>query len=288
MTAADSPPRTAREMLDRGRAFLERKGREEARLEAELLVARALDLDRLRLFLELDRPLTPAEVARGRELLARRGRGEPVAYITGLREFYGRDFAVGTGVLIPRPETEHLVDRAREIARASGKAPRVAEIGAGSGCIAVTLALEIEGAEVVAVERSPAALERARENAERLSAAVELLEGDGPEALAGREPFDLLVSNPPYVDPAGRDALPADVRDHEPAEALFAPPGDPDHWVRRLLAAAGDLLGADGALLVELGEGQGPRALALASAAGFQGRLHADLAGIERVLEATR
>lgn len=281
-----APPRTAREMVARGRSFLEQKGDPEARLHAELLVAFALDLDRLHLFLELERPVLAEEIARARDLLVRRGQGEPTAYLTGSREFYGRPFAVGPGVLVPRPETELLVDVARE--RMQGhEAPRLAELGTGSGCIAITLALELPGAAVLASDLSSAALDFARRNAEDLEASVEFLEGDGLAPFAERGPFDLFLSNPPYVDP-GDSALAADVRRHEPALALFSPDGDPDHWVRRLLDEALPLLGPGGALLVELGHDQGPRALELARSRGLEPELRADLAGIERVLVVPR
>lgn len=257
------------------RDFLERKGVEAARLEAELLVAHALGLDRLRLFLQLDRPVNGTEIDRARDFLVRRGRREPTAYIVGSREFYGRPIQVGPGVLIPRPETELLVDRAREIAPR-----RIADLGTGSGCIAVTLALEIEGAEVTAMDSSPEALAFARANAEALGANVRFVEGDFLEAL-DREPerFDLLVCNPPYVDPKDEATLAPEVAEHEPAAALFAPPDDPDFWVRTLLERSSAWLAPGGKLLVELGLGQADRIR------GSGARFHRDLAGIERVLE---
>jgi release factor glutamine methyltransferase len=262
-------------MVRMARDFLERKGVEAARLEAELLVAHALGLDRLRLFLQLDRPVSGSEIDRARDLLVRRGRREPTAYIVGSREFYGRPFQVGPGVLIPRPETELLVDRARELAPR-----RIADLGTGSGCIAVTLALEIEGAEVTAIERSADALAFARQNAEALGAAVRFVEGDVLEALDREGRFDLLVCNPPYVDPKDRATLAPEVAEHEPAAALFAPADDPDFWVRTLLERSATWLAPGGTLLVELGLGQAARLR------GSGARFHRDLAGIERVLEA--
>ena len=269
-------PRTAGEMVRMAREFLERRGVEAARLEAELLVAHALGLDRLRLFLQLDRPVTGPEIDRARDLLVRRGRREPTAYIVGSREFYGRPFKVGPGVLIPRPETELLVDRARELAPR-----RIADLGTGSGCIALTIALELESAEVVAIERSAEALSRARANAEALGAKLRFVEGDFLEVLDREaELFDLLVCNPPYVDPKDRGTLAPEVAEHEPAAALFAPADDPDFWVRTLLERSSRWLAPGGVLLVELGIGQAERLR------GTRGRFHRDLAGIERVLEA--
>jgi release factor glutamine methyltransferase len=275
VTPAPEAPRTAGDMVRMAREFLGRKGVEASRLEAELLVAHALGLDRLKLFLQLDRPVNGAEVDRARDLLVRRGRREPTAYIVGSREFYGRPFRVGPGVLIPRPETELLVDRARELAPR-----RIADLGTGSGCIAVTLALEIEGAEVVAIERSAEALAFARANAEALAANVRFVEGDFLEALE-LEPdrFDLLVGNPPYVDPKDRGTLAPEVVEHEPAAALFAPADDPDFWVRTLLERSSRWLAPGGVLLVELGAGQADRLRA------SRAKFHRDLAGIERVLE---
>jgi release factor glutamine methyltransferase len=269
-------------MVRMAREFLERKGVEAARLESELLVAHALGLDRLKLFLQLDRPVSGSEIDRARDLLVRRGRREPTAYIVGAREFYGRSFKVGPGVLIPRPETELLVDRARELART-----RLADLGTGSGCLAITLALEIQGARVLAVDRSGAAVLCARENARALGAEIEIVEGDAFEVLdqAGVR-FEVVLSNPPYVPPEERSSLAPEVAEHEPPEALFAPPGDPDFWVRTLLERSRAWLEPGGVLLVELGAGQAVRARALADGLGWKTRLHRDLAGIDRVLEA--
>ena len=294
MTGRPPAPRTAGEMLGMARAFLERKGAPEGRLEAELLVAHSLGLDRLGLFMQLDRPVRGAEIDAARDLLVRRGRREPVAYITGKREFYGRDFRVGRGVLIPRPETEQLVDIARERARERAgalekdRSYHVLDIGTGSGCIAVTIALEVPNACVTAVDISEKAIAYTEANAELHEVDVAVLCGDGIGVASGAAPFDLVVSNPPYVDPADAPGLAPEVREYEPEQALFAPEGDVDHWVRRLLTDSAGVLVPGGLLLVELGAGQGARALALAREAGFEARLHEDLAGIERVLEARR
>jgi release factor glutamine methyltransferase len=293
MTAAMTPaeparaadePRTARDMLARGREFLEKKGVEAARLEAELLVAHALGVDRLQLFLTLDRPLEPAEIVRGRELLVRRGKREPTAYVTGRREFYGRAFEVGPGVLVPRPETELVVDRARALLAGRADA-RIADVGTGTGCLALTLALELPGSRVRASDASEAALGYARRNAERLGAAIVFHHGDALAPLAAGAPYDLVVSNPPYVDPAERGTLAPEVRDHEPPEALFAPAGDPDFWARRLVAEAVPLLAPGGWLVVELGHGQGARVERWLAGKALPWRLHRDLERIERVLE---
>jgi release factor glutamine methyltransferase len=318
MNAGNAPekPRDARAMLRMAREFLVRRGVDEARLEAELLVAHALSLTRLELFLALDRPVVDDEIDRARDLLVRRGRREPAAYIIGRREFYGRPFKVGPGVLIPRPETELLVDRAREIIRDRSSAASarlgldieanaqpaassvtsslsIADVGTGSGCIAITLALEIDGARVVAIDVSLPAIEIARENADALGARIDLRQGDGLEVLRQAvndrmRGFDLIVSNPPYILLEEATTLAPEVREHEPSVALFAPAGDPDHWVRKLLEAASDALAPGGSLLVELGATQGRRVLELALKKGWRARLHRDLAGFDRVLEAHR
>ena len=293
-SAPDPAPKTAGDMMRRAREFLSRKGVEDARLESELLVAHALGLTRLQLFMQLDRPVKSTEIDAARELLVRRGRREPAAYITGRREFYGRAFRVGPGVLVPRPETEHVVDRARAIAkeRAARGDPvaLAADFGTGSGCIAITLALEIQSLEVVAVDVSAPALAIARENAEKLGARVRFLEGDGFATLGrvvverGRG-FDLLMANPPYIARSDRTTLAPEVRDHEPEEALFAPDGDPDHFARRFLDEGRALLAPRGVILVELGHDQASRVRALANARAIPVRFHRDLAGHERVLE---
>lgn len=290
-------PRTVAEMVAMARAFLERKGVESARLEAELLVAHALATTRLGVFMQLDRPIDAREIDRARDLLVRRGRREPAAYILGGREFYGRSFKVGPGVLVPRPETEHLVDRARDIARERAAQGRpllhAADLGTGSGCIAITLGLEIEGLSVLAVDASSDALAYARENARALGAErVEIVEGDGFDVLertvrARGRAFDLLVSNPPYIPRSARGTLAPEVAEHEPAIALFAPDDDADHFVRRLIETRRELIAAGGTLLVELGHDQAARARALAGRAGAAAKLHPDYGGHERVLEIT-
>ncbi len=287
--AAESVPRTAGDMLRMGREFLTRKGLAEARLEAELLVANALGIERLKLFMDLERPLSAEEVSRGRSFLSRRARGEPVAYITGRREFYARSFSVGPAVLIPRPETELLVDRARDFVRARGLgSPRCLDVGTGSGVIALSLALEISGASVVAIDISAPALEVARANALQLcvpAERVEFIAGDGALAARARAPFDLVISNPPYIALEAKLSLAADVRDHEPALALFSPAGDPHHWLRRLLDETPALIATGGVLMIEIGYDQAAAALELARARNRPAKIHQDLAKLPRILE---
>jgi release factor glutamine methyltransferase len=245
-----SPAPTLIDVLRLSTTYLGDHGSASARLDSELLCAQALGLGRLDLYLQFDRPLDDEELTAIRELVRRRGKGEPVAYITGSREFYGRSFTVTPDVLVPRPETETLVERALavlrmgadgqahigESARADGQAPineparadvqalitqpaRVADLGTGSGCIAITLAAETPGLEMFATDLSAAALEVARANAQRLDVAVAFVECSWADALSGH--FDLIVSNPPYVTTAELASVDRDVRDFEPHTALL-------------------------------------------------------------------
>lgn len=286
-----APPRNAGEVLARSRAFLEAKRSGASRLDAELLVAHALGLDRLGLFMALDRPVVTAEIDRARDLVVRRAAGEPTAYLLGFREFYGRRFAVSPAVLIPRPETELVVDLARAFAKAwqaahPDESLRIVDLGAGSGCIGLTLALEIPEARVVALELSPEAAEVVRANAKALEVPKERFGvhvGDGLEWLAARGPVDLVVSNPPYIDPAQPDGLAADVAASEPAQALYAPAGDPDHFARTLWTHRARILTPGGRAFVELGFDQAERVRGFAAGSTFE--LHADLEGVPRVFE---
>lgn len=220
-------------------------------------------------------------------LITRRCAREPVAYLLGTREFYGRPFAVQSGVLIPRPETELLVEVALEWAEAT-EATLIADVGTGSGCVAITLALEHPGLSIVATDRSPEALVIAKANAEALGATsvVEWRETDLLAGVAG--PLDLIVSNPPYVAERDRATLAADVRDFEPSQALFAGDDGLD-VVRRLIPQAISRLRPGGALIMEVGEGQWPAVTVLLEQSGCASvDWHADLQGIPRIVAAGR
>jgi release factor glutamine methyltransferase len=220
-------------------------------------------------------------------LISRRSTHEPVAYLLGTREFYGRPFAVQPGVLIPRPETELIVDVALEWIDAIG-ATSIADVGTGSGCLAVTLALEQPGLSIAATDRSPDALAMAKVNAGVLGAA-DAITWHETDLLAGvTGPLDLIVSNPPYVPERDRDSLSADVRDFEPAQALFAGDDGLD-VIRRLIPQAIVRLRPGGALIMEVGEGQWPAVTTLLEQAGAASvDWHVDLQGIARVVAATR
>ncbi len=219
MTVASTPP-TLIDVLRLSTTYLGEHGSASARLNSELLCAQALGLRRIDLYLQFDRPLDAEELTSIRELVRRRGKGEPVAYITGTREFYGRPFTVTRDVLVPRPDTETLVQHALAFLRARpGEELRVADLGTGSGCIAITLAAELRDISVTATDVSGAALDVARANAAAVGVDVSFVECSWADSLEGR--FDLIVSNPPYVTTEELEAVDRDVRDFEPREALL-------------------------------------------------------------------
>lgn len=254
--------------------------RREARLEARVLAAWAWDVAPAWLIAHATDTPAPSARTRFEALLARRLAGEPVAYLTGRREFYGRAFEVGPAVLIPRPETERLVELALE--RLPPDEPlSVLDLGTGSGCIAITLALERPLARVTAVDRSSAALAVARCNADILNATVEFLDSDWFAALGGRR-FDLIVANPPYVASGDLHLSQGDLR-FEPAAALAAG-ADGLADLRTLVAAAPAHLVARGWLLLEHGWDQAVAVRGLLHAAGFADpATWQDLAGQPRI-----
>jgi release factor glutamine methyltransferase len=275
---------TLQSWLNKGEARL-RSGPhpERARADAELLLLYLIEQDRAFLIAHPEKVLTAAGAVRYYALIERRAGGEPVQYITGEQEFYGLPFRVTPDVLIPRPETEHLV--AKALALAAGFAhPRIVDVGTGSGVIAVALAHNLAEARITAVDVSEAALEIARGNAERngVSERILFMQSDLLAAVAG-ERFEIVVSNPPYVPTADRDSLSVEVRDHEPALALFAGEDGLDVY-RRLIPAAFAALEVGGFLVLEIGYGQSEAVTALLADAGFT-RIEfvPDLQGIPRV-----
>lgn len=249
--------------------------------EARLFLREILGVSAARIAAYPETTLTPEQAGRFADLLARRESGEPVAYLLGVREFYGRDFKVGPAVLIPRPETELIVDLVRERVPA-GAAPAILDLGTGSGALAVTLALELPAARVTAVDFSPAALAVARANAEALGARVRFVESDWFAALDAGERFGVIVSNPPYVADGDPHLAEGDVR-FEPASALASGPAGLDDIVR-IVAAAPAFLEPGGWLLLEHGYDQAPAVRELLLAGGFAEVASArDLAGIERI-----
>ena len=250
------------------------------RLDARLLLQHATGCSHNDLLARPETPVASAAVQRFMGWVERRAGGEPLAYLVGEAEFRGRVFAVSPAVLIPRPETEVLIDLA--LARLRGlTAPRILDLGAGSGIVAIALALECRAASVVAVDLSPAAISVARDNAGRLAAAVDFRQGDWFAPVAG-ERFDLIAANPPYVA-AGDPHLTRDGLPFEPQLALTAG-ADGLACIRRIVAGAPDHLKPGGWLLFEHGHDQGAATRNLMTGAGFQGAAtFPDLAGSDRV-----
>ena len=271
------------EVLKLSADYLQKHGSDSSRLDAELLLAHALQLRRLDLYLKFDHPLNESELTAYRGLVARRAKGEPVAYLVGHKEFMGLDFEVTPDVLVPNPDTEVLVQRAVELARDSQVPLRVADVGTGSGCIAVSIAHYAPATEVWASDVSREALEVTARNVSRHRVAerVHLECGDLLEPLPGQ--FDLICANLPYIDVTADHNLAAEVV-AQPARALYAEQGGVE-LVNRLLEEAPARLKPGGRILAEVD----PSILAAAVEAasrGFAGnRLHRDAGGHERVLE---
>ncbi len=287
------PAPTLVEVVRLSTRFLSERGSESPRLDAELLAAHSLGLRRLDLYLQYDRPLGEEELEPMRALLRRRAAGEPVAYLVGEREFHGRRFRVTPDVLIPRPETETLVERAlrwcRATAGAAGEGLRLADAGTGSGCIACTLAAELPGANVVAGDVSAAAVAVARDNAARLGVEgrVTVVEGSWEAALGGHAAYDALLSNPPYITSAEMEGLMRDVRDHEPRLALEAGADGLDTY-RALLRGCLPLVRPGGYLALEIDPRRRDAVVGLVEEGrpGSEVAVVDDLAGRPRVVEA--
>jgi len=257
------------------------KGIENPRLDAELLLAHCLQLDRVGLYLNFDRPLIAAELDRIRPLVKRRGQREPLQYLLGCTEFWSLEFEVSPAVLIPRADTEVLVEEALSRAGDSG---RLLDVGTGSGAIVISLASELPGWQCEGLEISPAALEVATRNAIRHGVAerVRLLQGDLAELP--RQQYDLIVSNPPYIAAEEWEELMPEVRCFEPPTALLAG-NDGLECYRKLSEQAPSRLNAGGWLLVEIGYRQAEVVQQLFAAAGLQELfVRKDYAGNPRVV----
>lgn len=247
------------------------RGFESPRLEAELLLAHSLECDRIRLVLDASRPLSTAELTAVKQLIQRRRRHEPMAYILQYREFWGRNFTVSPAVLIPRPDTEVLVETALELTQTRHLYGQALDVCTGSGCVAITFALERPTWRSWASDISSAALDIARRNAARLGA-LELVfrQGDlfGAVDVDANERFSLITANPPYITTGELQTLQPDVRDYEPTLALVSGDDGLD-LVRRLVDEAPGYLEADGWLALEIGAGQAPAVKGLFAARGY-------------------
>ena len=268
-------------------AYLGGHGIPNPRLEAELIVSHCLQLSRLELYLQFDRPLQEDELGAMRAALRQRAQGTPLAHITGRREFFGLDFEVGPAVLIPRPETELLVELALR-ATAPEQPLRVADLGCGSGCVGISIAHRRPRALVDLVDLSTEAVVIAKGNVSRhdLQERVEAVVGNWAEPLTGRGPYDLVVSNPPYVTESEWAALDRGVREHEPRSALLGG-GDGLLCYRELMPQAARLLRAGGVLLLECDHRRvaGVEGISRSTWPSASIEIHRDLSGRERVLE---
>lgn len=260
------------------------KGIQEPRLEADLLLAHAIQKDRVFLYANYDIPLNREERDKYKELIVRRVRQEPLAYITGEKEFMSLSFKVTPEVLIPRPETELLVETALDLVRDKSN-PRICDVGTGSGCIAVSLAYYLPQAQVMATDISPAALQVARENAARHEAAVEFACGSLLEPCQDQK-YDLIVANLPYVADREYAGLETGIREYEPIQALVAGEDGLDLY-RCLLPQSLQHLHSQGYLLMEISPPQAEAAIALASCFD-QVVMHKDLTGRNRLLQAQK
>jgi release factor glutamine methyltransferase len=264
------------------------RGIENPRLDAELLVAHALGIDRMRDILDANRPLEGVELATLRDHVKRRRAYEPIAYLRGEREFYGLKFRVDKRVLVPRPDTETLVDAALARSTHVSMSMRQLDLCTGSGCVAIAMARQRPTASVFASDISSDALAVARDNALRLGAYnVAFVESDLFAAFAGKR-FDVITANPPYIATGELATLMPDVRDHEPRLALDGGADGLD-IVRRIVKDAPAHLTPGGVLAMEIGAGEAPATVALFEAQGFADvRVHRDIARIERVVSGVR
>jgi release factor glutamine methyltransferase len=269
---------TVLEAIQKSTEFLAKKGVDSSRLQAELLLAHVLQLPRMKLYLNFERALTPAETDALRDLVKRRGQREPLQHLIGSTSFCGFEMAVNRFALVPRPETELLAEAgwqfllaapqqseggstlnplARRSEAETAQPSTVLDFGTGTGCIAIAIAARCPAAKIVATDLSPDALALARENAARNHVAdrIEFLQGDGLTALSAEMRFDLIISNPPYIPSADIPALQPEVRDFDPRAALDGGADGLDFY-RKLAAEAKSFLKPAGKIMLEFGDGQ--------------------------------
>jgi len=267
------------------------KGVDSPRLDAEILLAHALDCPRISLYTQFEKPLTPDELASFKALVQRRARREPVAYIIGKKAFWEKEFFVSPAVLIPRPETESLLECALAILPQDGPAKKVLELGAGSGALILSLACERPNHDYTATDLSGKALDIARKNAASLGLeGVCFLQGDWFGALEPGRIFDLILSNPPYIASEMLSCLEPEIREYEPVTALDGGGNGLDD-LERIICGAPDHLASGGDLLLEIGADQGQAVLDLAKknpACWKDWAILPDYAGRDRVARLVR
>ena len=286
---------TIRRLIEWTSGFFDRKGVDSPRLSAELLLGHVLSAPRIKLYTEHDRLVDEHHLAIFRDLVKRAGEHEPIAYLTGKAHFFNLEFAVTRDVLIPRPDTETIVEHVLQQVRFTPglESPRILDLCTGCGCIAAAIAQHLKNATILAIDNSPAALAVAKQNIEKLGLTdrVLLAPGDLYEPLETQitaAPFDILVANPPYIPSGAIEGLDRNVRDYEPRAALD---GGPDGLTvtRRIVSGAAARLLPGGRIYVETQFDQAAAATRLATEAGFdEVRVFRDAAGHERVLHARK
>jgi release factor glutamine methyltransferase len=279
---------TVRRIIDWTTAHLKKHGSDTPRLETEILLAHARGCRRIELYTRFDEVLSEKERSTMRDLVRRRAQSEPVAYLVGHREFFGLDFRVTPAVLIPRPDTETLVVELLDVAKPLA-APRILDIGTGSGCIAIAAAVNLPNAQITATDASDAALAVARENAasHKITERIRFLSGDLFRVLEPNERFDIVASNPPYIADHEKETLQNDVRKYEPHEALFSGPTGLE-TLFRIVDQAPDFLNVGGTLMLEISPEQASAVVGRmeASAKYRDIRVVKDVPGLARVVRA--
>ncbi len=273
---------TVMRMIEWGGGYFREKRIDSPRLTIELMLAHVLQCTRFQLYLNFEQPLRQEELDELRDMIKRRIAREPLQYILGKASFYTREFVVRPGVLIPRPETEILVEEALRRTRPL----RALDVGTGSGCIALTLALERPETEVVAIDRSEDAIEVARLNNERLDAVgvtLKVVDFFDDDAMSALGTFDLVISNPPYIPHGEVKGLQEEIRNHEPHPAV-TDGGDGLAFYRRFSELADSLLRPSGEIFLEIGYGQGEAIRSLFTRKGYRVDIYNDLDKIERVV----
>jgi release factor glutamine methyltransferase len=285
---------TILELLQETRRYFERCGITTARLDAELLLAHCLSTDRIRLYIDFENQVTPDELSRFRELVRRRGQREPVAHIVGYKEFWSLKLQVTGDVLIPRPETETLVEAAVRIVHDSEKNHarcRILDVGTGSGAIALALAQELDQADIFAVDLSAQALRVALTNISAHDAGrkIHLIRGDGLAPFAWKENFDMIVSNPPYIRTGDIERLEPDIRCFEPLQALDGGTDGLDFY-KTWIPHMSHLLHRHGWMVFELGDGQAQAVSLICRDAGMDAQVSIikDYARQDRIIMAQK